>query len=143
MQGGIDVSTAMLASPDQWAKLGEYLLLYDQVLIPTTNLQVVPVLRSMLGEDALAELLSSKAIVLVRFDKWIGYQGGGTGLVFWQLSRPDVPPDMLVSSFTPLDQAIETMLSCSLHPSMADRHSKLTNLLLDNIHQFPTEGCGL
>ena len=57
------VSDAMLASPEQWARLANYLLLYDQLIIPTGNLQVLPVLRLMLGEGVLDDLLRSKAIV--------------------------------------------------------------------------------
>jgi hypothetical protein len=72
------VSDAMI-SPDYCSRLAEYLLLYDQIVIPTGNLQILPVLRIILGEDFFDELLRNKGIVLVRFDKWFGYLGNGNG----------------------------------------------------------------
>jgi hypothetical protein len=47
------LSDAMLKSAEQWARLANYLLLYDQIVIPTGNFQVLPVLRLMLGEQIL------------------------------------------------------------------------------------------
>ena len=63
-------SDAMVASSDYWSRLANYVLLYDQIIIPTGNLQVLPVLRLMLGEGAFDDLVRNKGIVLARFDQW-------------------------------------------------------------------------
>jgi hypothetical protein len=73
----------MMATPDYWGRLADYILLYDQIIIPTGNLQILPVLRLMLGEDVFDELIRSKAIVLARFDQWFGYVGTG-GVIFYR-----------------------------------------------------------
>lgn len=43
-----------------WARLADYLLMYDQIVIPTGNLQILSVLRFMLGDDVLLELLETR-----------------------------------------------------------------------------------
>ena len=88
-------SDHMVASSDYWAQLANYLLLYDQLVIPTGNLQILPVLRIMLGEAAFDEIIRTKGIVLARFDQWFGYAGNGAGLVFFKIKDgPDRPPNI-------------------------------------------------
>ena len=53
--GGI--SSAMADSKHHWSQLANYLLLYDQLIIPTGNFQVLPVLRLMLGDEILNHLI--------------------------------------------------------------------------------------
>ena len=50
-------------------RLANYVLLYYQIVIPTGNLQILPVLRLMLGEGAFDDLVHNKGIVLARFDQ--------------------------------------------------------------------------
>jgi hypothetical protein len=68
-------SDMMVNGPAYWARLADYLLMYDQLVIPTGNLQILSVLRFMLGDDVLLELLEARTIVLTRFDQWFGYLG--------------------------------------------------------------------
>ena len=64
-------SDHMVASKEYWARLANYLLLYDQLVIPTGNLQILPVLRLMLGEAAFDQLVRTKGIVFeVGWKKW-------------------------------------------------------------------------
>lgn len=136
-------SDHMLASNEYWARLASYLLLYDQIVIPTGNLQILPVLRLMLGEAAFDELLRSKGIVLARFDQWFGYAGNGNGLVFFQIhdgpDRSPNVPNLGTAFFKPLDQAISDTLAATNPPSTIERRSTITNLLLDNVVQLPTQ----
>lgn len=136
-------SDHMLASSEYWSRLASYLLLYDQLVIPTGNLQILPVLRLMLGESVFDELIQTKGIVLARFDQWFGYAGNGGGLVFFQIEDgPDRPKDYAnlgTAFFKPLDQAIADTLSVTNPPSTIERSSAITNLLLDNIVQLPTQ----
>lgn len=103
-------SDMMMATPDYWARLADYILLYDQIVIPTGNLQILPVLRLMLGEGVFDELIRTKAIVLARYDQWFGYVGTG-GVIFFRVGdNPDLPkslPNLAVSHFKPLDEAID------------------------------------
>lgn len=135
------LSDAMVASPEQWARLANYLLLYDQIVIPTGNFQILPVLRLMLGEDVFDELLASKTIVLARFDKWFGYVGNGGGLVFFQIGnnpdRPNDPPTLGVSYFLPLEQSIDVALASTNPPSTSKRRSKLKKIIQETVVALP------
>lgn len=137
------VSDGMVASPDYWATLANYVLLYDQIVIPTGNLQVLPVLRLILGEDAFSELIRTKVIVLARFDEWIGYAGHGAGLIFFQIEdgpdRPANTPNLGTAFFKPLDQAISGVLSATNPPSSPERRIEITNLILDNVVEIPRQ----
>ena len=85
-------SDQMYADPSFWGRLANYILLYDQIVIPAGNLQVIAVLRLMLGEQVFDELLRTKAIVLARYDHWLGYAGAGSGLSFLSVhDKPDRP----------------------------------------------------
>lgn len=135
-------SEMMMATPDYWARLADYILLYDQIIIPTGNLQILPVLRLMLGEDVFDELIRSKAIVLARFDQWFGYVGTG-GVIFYRAEdNPDLPrsaPNLAISHFKPLDEAIDEALIATNPPSTLERRTTIKNLLFDNVVILPTE----
>lgn len=137
------VPDAMIASLDYRARLANYLLLYDQIVIPTGNLQIIPVLCEMLGESAFYELVRSRGIVLARFDQWLGYMGNGTGLICYQIDDPpDWPsnvPNLGTAFCRPLDQIISEVVSVRDSPSTLGRRSEITNLLIDNIVQVPTQ----
>jgi hypothetical protein len=136
-------SDAMVTSPDYWSRLANYVLLYDQIIIPTGNLQILPVLRLMLGEGAFDDLVRNKGIVLARFDQWLGYAGNGGGLVFFQIrdspNRPRPTPNLATAFFKPLDEAISDVLTVTNPPSTVERRSQITNLLLDSIVILPTQ----
>jgi hypothetical protein len=127
----------MLASTDYWSRLANYLLLYDQIIIPTGNFQLIAVLRLMLGDAVFDELIHTKVIVFARFDQWFGYAGNGAGLVFFQIKEnPNLPerrPDLGIGFYGPLDEAIETAIRNTNPPSSEKRRSELTNLLLENV----------
>lgn len=131
------VSDSMLATGNHWKSLANYILMYDQVVIPTGNLQILPVLRIMLGEDIFDELIKNNVIVLARYNKWPIYGGNGSGLLFINnMMGKDMLPDpenMFHNYFKPLDEAIDTALSVTNPSSTPDRKRNLTNLLLDNV----------
>ena len=133
-------SEAMVASPDYWARLANYVLLYDQIIIPTGNLQVLPVLRLMLGEGVFDELIRNRAIVLARFDHWFGYGGNGAGIVFFQIEpNPDLAnaPNLADAFFKPIEEAIDDALSTTRPLADAKRKSELTELLSENVIEVP------
>ena len=133
-------SDAMVASPDYWSRLANYVLLYDQIIVPTGNLQVLPVLRLMLGEGVFDELVRSRAIVLARFDQWFGYAGDGAGIVFFQIKpNPDRAntPNLAYAFFKPIDEAIDDALSMTTPIADPKRKSELTELLSENVIEVP------
>jgi hypothetical protein len=137
------VSDAMVTSSQYWARLANYILLYDQVVIPTGNLQILPVLRLILGEGAFDDLIRNKGIVLARFDQWFGYVGNGGGLLFFQIQDGDTPasraPNLGVTFFKPLEEAVDVALIATNPPSTLAHRKKLKKLLLDNVVHLPTQ----
>ena len=133
-------SDAMVASPDYWSRLANYVLLYDQIIVPTGNLQVLPVLRLMLGEGVFDELVRNRAIVLARFDQWFGYAGDGAGIVFFQI-KPNLDrantPNLAYAFFKPIDEAIDIALSTTTPLADPKRKSELTELLSENVIEVP------
>jgi hypothetical protein len=136
------ISDGMVSSPKYWTSLANYLLLYDQIVIPTGNLQILPVLRLMLGEEAFDDVLRNKGIVLARFDQWMCYAGNGAGLKYFKMQEgPDGPrpPNLGTTFFKPLEQTISDILSITTPPSSSQRRSELSNLLIDNVVQLPIQ----
>ena len=142
-QGLERISDAMVQSSEQWARLANYLLMYDQIVIPTGNLQVLPVLRLMLGEEVFDELIQTRGIVLARYDQWFGYAGNGGGLVFFTVhENPEIPrhgPNIFSSYFKPLEEAVDVALAVTNPPSTSQRRAELKNMLMDNIVLLPTQ----
>jgi hypothetical protein len=136
------VSDAMLASPRHQAALANYLLLHDQVVVPTGNLLILPVLRLMLGEAVFDELIRNKEIVLARFDWWFGYAGNGAGIHFFQIGGDPKKhahfPNFGTTFFSPLDEAVDFALKHTNPQPTEGRREELQNLLLDNIVSVPT-----
>jgi hypothetical protein len=137
------LSENLYRSPMIWGRLATYLLLYDQIIIPTGNFQIIPVLRLMLGEAAFDDVIRNKGIALARYDQWFGYIGGGGGLAFYTAyedpNKPTRGPNLALSFFQPVEQAIDVVLAVSNPPSTAQRRSEIKNLLLDNLVQLPMD----
>jgi len=127
------VSDFMVNSREVKRSLANYILLYNQIYIPTGNLQILPVLRIILGEDIFDELVKNNVIVLARYDKWFSYYGNGSGLSFFSIASGDAKNNLFYSYFSPLDECIETALSNTNPVPGSVRKQELTNLLLDNV----------
>jgi SEC-C motif len=100
------------------------------------------VLRFMLGDDVLLELLEARTIVLTRFDQWFGYLGTA-GVIFFKVG--DGPenkrfvPNLATSHFLPLDEAIDAAFIAMNPPSTPETRHKYKTLLLDRTAQLATE----
>jgi hypothetical protein len=136
-------SDLMVSTPLYWSRLANYLLMYDQIIVPTGNLQILPVLRIMLGEAVFDNLVRSKGIVLARYDQWFGYAGNGGGIVGFAVGTgPNGEgggPNLATSFFRPLDEAIDTAITTTNPPSTLQRRQEIKNLLLDNVILLPTQ----
>jgi len=135
-------SDMMVNGPAYWARLADYLLMYDQIVIPTGNLQILSVLRFMLGDDVLLELLETRTIVLTRFDQWFGYVGNA-GVIFFKFGdgpeNKGAGPNLATSHFLPLDEAIDAAFIAMNPPSTPDIRQRYKTLLLDRTTQLATE----
>ena len=137
-------SDMMVNSPAYWSRVADYLLMYDQIVIPTGNLQVLSVLRLMLGDDVLLELLEARTIVLTRFDQWFAYLGTA-GVIFFKVEdgleskRTRTSPNMATSHFLPLDEAIDAVFIAMDLTSTPEIRRRYKTLLLDNTAQLVTD----
>jgi len=135
-------SDMLVNGPTYWARLADYLLMYDQIVIPSGNLQILSVLRFMLGDDILLELLQTRTIVFTRFDQWFGYMGTA-GVVFFKVG--DGPennraiPNLATSHFLQLDEAIDAAFIAMNPPSTPETRQKYKTLLLDHTTELATE----
>ena len=135
------VSDMMVNGPVYWAQLADYLLMYDQIVIPTGNLQILSVLRFMLGDDVLLELLETRTIVFARFDEWFGYIGNAGVVSFKFMGGPEkkhTAPNLATSHCLPLDEAIEVMFITTNPPSTREIRQKYKSLLLTHTAQLAT-----
>jgi hypothetical protein len=133
-------SDLMVSTPSYWSRLANYLLMYDQIVIPTGNLQILSVLRMMLGEATFDELIRNRVIVLARYDKWFGYVGGGGGLMVFAVGPGEGQLRNLATNFFgPLDEAIDVAITTTNPPSSNQRRREIKNLLLDNVVLLPTQ----
>lgn len=124
----------MVNGSTYWARLADYLLMYDQIVIPTGNLQILSVLRFMLGDDVLLELLETRTIVLTRFDHWFGYLGTA-GVIFFKVGdgpeNKRAVPNLATSHFLPLDEAIDAVFIVMNPPSTPEvRHTKVSKRIV-------------
>ena len=111
------------------------LLLYDQIVIPTGNFLVLPILRLWLGDRAVARLLREDVIVLARYDSWFGYMGNGGGLRFYQILPGDTPqskqPTITSINYAPIEETVDMILEHG-NPKVSDfERPTLKKLLLD------------
>lgn len=135
-------SDMMVNSSAYWARLADYLLMYDQIVIPTGNLQILSVLRFMLGDDILLELLETRTIVFARFDQWFGYVGTA-GVIFFKVgdgpeNRRSIP-NLATAHFLPLDEAVDAVFLAMNPPSTSATRQRYKALLLDRTAQLATE----
>lgn len=131
------VSDAILHSREHTVSLATYLLLYDQLIIPTGNFQIIPTLRMMLGEDVFDELVLQKVISFIRYDHWICYGGNGKGLSFFQVMESEEEQRLNkkrlgLGFFKEKDEAIDIMLDVSNPKCITKGKKFIINLLLDS-----------
>ena len=132
----------MVNGPAYWARVADYLLMYDQIVIPTANLQILSVLRFMLGDDVLLELLETRTIVFTRFDQWFGYIGTA-GVIFFKVGDgPETKstiPNLATSHFLPLEEAIDAAFIAMNPPSTFEIRQRFKTLLIDYTARLATE----
>lgn len=81
----VEVMDSIFNTPILKGKLGEKLLLYDQIVIPTGNFGIIPVLRLWLGDKMFASLVETKIISFLKYTGWVAYVGNGGGVQFFNM----------------------------------------------------------
>lgn len=69
------------------AELGPQLLLYDQVVIPTTDFGILPILVAWLGMPVLLEAFECRSLKFARYASCLGYAGNGNALSAFIVQR--------------------------------------------------------
>ncbi len=120
------IEALMNERPAIMGALVERLFLYDELVIPTCDFSVVPVLTSWLGDDLFTEMVQTGAIRFLRYRGSLGYSGNGVGLVQFSLEKgeaPDWKPWQEAASAEP-ERAAEIWLERmrpDLNPSARDK----------------------
>lgn len=142
----VALSDSMFRSKSYWATLANYLLLYDQIIIPTGNFQILPVLRLILGDDIFSELIYSNVIVLARHNEWFAYTGNGVGLNYFSISKGksknSKEPNLALAYYQPIDKALDVAITATLPKTNSKNKSILMNLLLDKVINTPLQELG-
>jgi hypothetical protein len=69
-----------LTNPSNRAHLAGQLLLYDSIIIPTTDFGIIPILISWFGLKTFEATLDTSALRFVRRNGILGYAGNGVGI---------------------------------------------------------------
>lgn len=85
------IEALMYERPAIMGALVERLFLYDELVIPTCDFSVVPVLTSWLGDDLFTEMVQTGAIRFLRYRGSLGYSGNGVGLLKFSLEKGEAP----------------------------------------------------
>lgn len=140
LDGPMPVSNSIVGSPTLKANFINRLLLYDQLVIPTGHLLIVPMLRLWLGDRAFRRVISEEIVVLSRYSDWFGYVGNGGGLQSFKIGPDDmsrVDEHSLASLvYAPLDQVVSYMLRTDNPPTSDFERPALERLLLEKIRPF-------
>lgn len=108
-----NLAQAVALDRSRLAGLVNNLLLYETVIIPTTDFSILGLLLSWIGRDAFEEMLKCGALRFVRRPHQIGYVGAGHGLLAFGLKgSPEEPFNWQQESlFGTMDRSIELQLS--------------------------------
>jgi len=94
----LDLDTTLKANsfyhthPWHRAHFATQLLLYDQIVIPTKDFGILPILMSWMGYSALQEALETDSIAFVRPKSLIGYAGNGNAISGFEIQASKEKP---------------------------------------------------
>jgi hypothetical protein len=125
----------------RWAHAVNQLLVYDQVVIPTNDFGIVPVLAKWYGTGALSEAIDCGAIRFLRRDSLLAYLGSGNGISAVQM-RP-TPQRQFTwwqeAMWGDIDRALDLQLERGPHPIDPEERDGLRTRVLRATDQFKTD----
>ncbi len=83
----LTINSLFLTNPHNRAHLGNQLLLYDKILIPTKDFGIIPILINWLGLKLFQEILESDALSFLHRKDLLGYAGNGLGISGFVISQ--------------------------------------------------------
>ncbi len=127
------LSDSLLNSSIHKSEFINQLILYDQLIKPTSNLMAIPVLRLWLGDNCFQMLVRENIILFARHDDWLSYTGNGVGLGFFKFISTDSKKHLHLGSmcFLPIDQALNFVLNNSLPPSNPSKIAQIVKLIIE------------
>ena len=93
------------------AHLGSHLLLYDEILVPTKDFGIVPIIAEWCGLNGLRHLLDSEAITFLWQELLLGY-GKGLGIGPYTIDEPSSGWENMhqVARWGEMESAIEAQI---------------------------------
>jgi len=115
------------------AHLAQQLLLYDKIIIPTTDFGVVPTLISWFGLNDFKKALSSGTLQFLRRDGMLAYNGGlGIGLIRIEQGTNTNFSWWQETLFERDDTSLEIQLNNNLQTLSKRQHNSLIQKVLEN-----------
>lgn len=141
----LDLSPSLLANAryqtnfENRAHLANQLLLYDQIIIPTNDFAILPILFSWFGEKYFFEAIEQDTFKFLHKPSMLGYAGNGAGIISFAIeaSKERELQWHQKAVFSELDTALELQINhtfpnlsrqqqSSLH-SKVKKHSEAVN----------------
>ena len=79
-------------APEMVGSLIQKLCLYDQIVIPTVDMALIPMLPALVGPNKVLQYLEDGVIRFVRYRGFPAYIGAGNGLEMMEIRSPNNPP---------------------------------------------------
>lgn len=129
----VEVMDSIFNTPILKGRLGEKLLLYDEIIIPTGNFGIIPVLRLWLGDKTFISLIEKKIISFLKYTGWVAYVGNGGGVQFFNmLPNEKIGETFGYTFFGNPEAALEYALQNTKSPSPSEDRKKIKKLILEN-----------
>ncbi len=110
------------------------LLTYDQIIIPTIDFGVIPILVNWIGTDLLVECLRQNTLLFAHRPSLLGYLGNGLGINAFVIKPGEEKPFLWWQ--TTMFGEIEESITLQLHhwfPSLSNKiRSKLISSVIEN-----------
>lgn len=129
----VEVMDSIFNMPILKGRLGEKLLLYDQIIIPTGNFGIIPVLRLWLGDKIFTSLIERRIIFFLKYTGWVAYVGNSGGVQFFKITPAEGKSETFGSTFfRDKEIALDYALQNTKAPSPSEDRAKIKNLILKN-----------
>jgi hypothetical protein len=120
-------------NPDNRAHLANQLLLYEQLIIPTNDFGILPILYSWFGDKYFFEALEKETFQFLHKPSMLGYAGNGAGIVSFAISGSGERE--LEWHQKAIFSELETALELQINNTFPNLHRKQRTNLLDLVRK--------
>lgn len=129
----VEIMDAIYNTPILKGRFGERLLLYDEIVVPTGNFGIIPVLRLWLGDKVFVSLVEKKILSFLKYTGWVAYVGNGGGVQFFNmLPNEKMGETFGYTFFRNPETALDYVLQNTKSPSPCEDKKKIKKLILKN-----------